>query len=116
MSDEWLPTIQQALVLAHNTTQHRWKRALQHRLDQFDYEDGRALRWYTRGRDGLVVVDPRIAFGAPSVVGTGVALHLLQERLASGETPAMIAADFGLTLAQINIVAALTQSLAHRAA
>lgn len=116
MRDEWLPTTQDTRMLADNHTQHRWKRALQHRLDQFDYEDGCVLRWYPRGRDGLVVVDPRIAFGAPIIAGTGVALHILQERLASDETSAMIAADFGLTLRQIETVATLTQTLTHRAA
>ncbi len=116
MRDAWLPTTQDTLMIGNNHTQHRWKRALQHRLDQFDYEEGRALRWYPRGRDGLMVVDPRIAFGAPTVTGTGVALHIIQERLTSGETPVMIAADFGLALAQIDAAEELLHPHAHCAA
>jgi len=116
MSDKWLPTIQNVLMIANNHAQHGWKLALQHRLDQFDYEEGWALRWYPRGRNSIVLLDPRIAFGAPTIAGTGVALHIIQERLASGETPAMIAADFGLTLGQTKTVSALTQSLTQRAA
>lgn len=116
LRDDWRPTMQDALALLSNDTRYRWKAALQHRLNQFDYEQGCALRWYPRGREGLIVVDPRIAFGAPTVAGTGIALHIIQERLASNETHAMVAADFGLTLRQVEAVATLTQTLTHRAA
>lgn len=38
----------------------------------FDEETGFAERWYPAGKDGRVVLDPRIAFGAPTIIGTGV--------------------------------------------
>lgn len=38
----------------------------------FDEETGFAERWYPDGREGRIVLDPRIAFGAPTVVGKGV--------------------------------------------
>lgn len=38
----------------------------------FDEETGFAERWYPAGREGRVVLDPRIAFGAPTIIGTGV--------------------------------------------
>ena len=116
LRDIRLSTVRNAPRFAKSDSEIRWQRALQHRLDQFDYEDGCALRWYPRGRDGLVVVDPRIAFGAPTIAGTGVALHIIQERLVSDETPAMIAADFGLTPAQVDAVEGLLRPRAHRAA
>lgn len=116
LRDPWVSTIHDAPSPADSDNQLHWQRVLQRRLDQFDDEDGCALRWYPRGRDGLVVVDPRIAFGAPTITGTGVALHIIQERLASDETPAMIAADFGLTVAQVDAVEGLLRPRAHRAA
>lgn len=36
-------------------------------------EFGFARRWYPRGRDGLIVIDPQIAFGRPTLIGHGVA-------------------------------------------
>lgn len=38
----------------------------------FQKETGLAERWYPMGRKEHVVVDPRVAFGAPSIVGRGV--------------------------------------------
>ncbi|MFH1185422.1 MAG: DUF433 domain-containing protein, partial [Chloroflexota bacterium] len=44
--------------------------------DRIDFEDvtgyGFAHRWYPRGKQGLIVVDPQIAFGRPTVAGRGV--------------------------------------------
>ncbi len=42
------------------------------RID-FHEQAGFAQRWHPRGRDGLIVVDPRISFGRPSIVGRGIA-------------------------------------------
>jgi uncharacterized protein (DUF433 family) len=45
--------------------------------DKIDFEDitgfGLANRWYPRGKEGLIVVDPQIAFGRPTIIGRGVA-------------------------------------------
>lgn len=38
----------------------------------FDSETGLAKKWYPNGKSGRVVLDPRIAFGAPSIVGKGI--------------------------------------------
>jgi len=38
----------------------------------FDEPTGLAERWYPLGPEGLVVLDPRILFGRPSLVGRGV--------------------------------------------
>ncbi|MFH0793172.1 MAG: DUF433 domain-containing protein [bacterium] len=46
-------------------------RALAHRIE-FDKPSGLARRWYPKGPSGLVVLDPSISFGRPSIVGRGV--------------------------------------------
>jgi uncharacterized protein (DUF433 family) len=38
----------------------------------FDQETGFAEKWFPAGRDAGVVIDPRICFGAPTIVGRGV--------------------------------------------
>jgi uncharacterized protein (DUF433 family) len=42
--------------------------------EQIDFDDmtGLAERWYPLGSDGLIVVDPAISFGSPTLVGRGV--------------------------------------------
>lgn len=56
--------------------------AMQHTLDrylqqlEFDLDDV-AQRWFPSGQDEPVVIDPRIAFGAPVIVGTRVPTELL---------------------------------------
>lgn len=42
--------------------------------EQIDFDEGTgfAERWFPVGKSGRVVLDPRIAFGAPTIVGTGV--------------------------------------------
>jgi uncharacterized protein (DUF433 family) len=64
------------------------------RAAEFDYEDGLALRWRPRGPDSVVLVDPRIAFGAPSV--QGVPTSVLKERSRAGEAVDEIAEDYDL--------------------
>jgi len=39
----------------------------------FDSPTGMARRWYPMGPDGLVVLDPLVSFGRPTIVGSGVA-------------------------------------------
>lgn len=46
--------------------------ALAERIDFHDVT-GYAMRWYPLGRDGLIVVDPMISFGRPSLEGRGTA-------------------------------------------
>jgi uncharacterized protein (DUF433 family) len=45
--------------------------------DKVEFEDvtglGLANRWYPKGKNGLIVVDPQIAFGRPTLVGRGIA-------------------------------------------
>ena len=45
---------------------------LAHQID-FDMPTGFAQRWYPLGPNGLIVLDPRISFGKPTLVGRGVA-------------------------------------------
>lgn len=47
-------------------------RQLAHQIE-FDKYSGMARRWYPRGCDGLIVIDPLISFGRPIIVGKGIA-------------------------------------------
>ena len=75
--------------------------AVADRISQFDYEDGLALRWHPRGRDSVILVDPRIAFGAPVISGTGVPTWVVKDRVQAGEDLVEIEDDFGLSPDQL---------------
>ncbi len=66
------------------------------RLLEFEYEHkGIAIRWHVAGRGSSVLIDPRVAFGAPMVRGTPT--WAIRGRWEAGETIDEIADDFGLT-------------------
>jgi len=65
------------------------------RLREFDYEDeheGLALKWHVAGRSSPIIIDPRIAFGTPSVKGTPT--WIIKGRWDAGESDSDIAEDF----------------------
>lgn len=39
---------------------------------EFDDRTGFSKRWFPLGKDHVIVVDPSIAFGSPSIVGHGI--------------------------------------------
>lgn len=83
------------LVVADKGGQLAWETLMEKRLLEFDYEDdGIVIKWHLAGRKSLVVVDPRIAFGAPNV--SGIPTWVLKGRFIAGETVADIIDDFNL--------------------
>ena len=82
------------LVAASNRGQQQWEE-LAGRMDAvFEYEEDLAMRWYIRGRDRGVFIDPRVRFGAPNI--SGVETWVLRCRRETGESISYIAEDFGL--------------------
>jgi uncharacterized protein (DUF433 family) len=73
-----------------------WSAMLDARLREFDYDkkERMVLRWHLAGEESSVVIDPRIAFGAPAVKGTPT--WVIKGRWAAGEQIDEIADDFGL--------------------
>lgn len=74
-------------------------------LREMDWgSDSIVARWWPerkRGSRGLVVVDPRRAFGAPVVAGTGVRTEDVFDRFQAGESIQDLIDDYGLTSAQV---------------
>lgn len=82
------------LVVADAGGQISWQPMIGERFAQFDYEHGIALAWHVAGLASPVVIDPRIAFGAPTV--KGIPTWALKGRLVAGESLEEIHDDFGL--------------------
>jgi uncharacterized protein (DUF433 family) len=66
------------------------------RLREFEYErgDGIVIRWHLIGPGSRVVIDPRVAFGAPNVQGT--ATWAVRGRFEAGESVKDICDDLDL--------------------
>jgi len=77
----------------------------------FDPSTGMASKWWPRGRQGLVLVDPGIAFGAPHVVETGVPTSVVYELAQAGEELPGVATWFGLTPQQAEAAIRFEQEL-----
>ena len=87
------------LVAADKDGQVAWPEVVADRFTQFDYYNDLAMTWHVKGRDNLVIIDPRISFGAPTV--KGIPTWVLKGRWDAGESIADIEDDFGLSEEEI---------------
>jgi uncharacterized protein (DUF433 family) len=70
------------------------------RLQEFEYErKGVVVRWHVTGPGSKIVLDPRVAFGAPAI--GGIPTWILKGRWQAGEPLGEIADDFGLKEAEV---------------
>jgi uncharacterized protein (DUF433 family)/DNA-binding transcriptional MerR regulator len=76
-----------------------WAEAIEDRIREFDYDEMRrlAIRWFPRGREVPVVIDPQIAFGAPILADSKLPTWVVRDRVAAGESPIEIEEDFGIS-------------------
>ena len=88
---------EELFIAASRSGQQTWPELISDRIAQFDYVHGLALRWHPRGRNVPIVVDPQIAFGAPTLENAGIATWALAERFKAGEEPEEIQEDFGIS-------------------
>jgi len=83
------------LVVADRGGQLAWEQVMEDRLLEFDYEYELVLKWHLAGRQSLVVIDPRVAFGAPTV--SGLPTWILKGRFNAGESINDIKEDFNIS-------------------
>ena len=83
-----------SLVVANQAGQLVWPEMVDARLAQFEYEYDLALRWFPNGKDGPIMIDPRISFGTPIVRSAGIATWVLRERYEAGESLDDLEDDF----------------------
>jgi uncharacterized protein (DUF433 family) len=60
---------------------------------------GVPVRYWPKGKDSPVVIDPSIAFGVPQI--KGIRTELVAESVAAGESEATVARSWGLTTADV---------------
>src|SRR3990172_5827369 len=66
-------------------------------------KDSFAARWWPglEPGEGVILVDPKRAFGAPVIAGTGIRTEDVFSRFSAGEPLGDLAEDYGLTIAKI---------------
>lgn len=77
-----------------------WRELLHPFLEQLDYRDEFAARWYPLGRSVDVVIDPEYGFGLPVVRGVGIRTEIIAERF-EHERDDEIADDLGMSVRQV---------------
>ena len=83
------------IIVADEGGQLAWADLLGDKFAHFDYEYEIALRWHPAGRNSLVVIDPRVSFGAPIV--NGLPTWVVKGRWKAGESMDEISEDFGIS-------------------
>lgn len=78
-----------------------WREVLEPFLEDVEYENDLARRWWPLGKKHMVVVDPDYGFGLPVVEGTGVRTEIIAERYRAGDNAEEIAYDFDVSPTQI---------------
>jgi uncharacterized protein (DUF433 family) len=86
------------LLVANRHGQLAWTEIIG-TLNEFEYGDGIAIKWHVAGKSSPVIIDPRIAFGAPTVAGTPT--WVIKGRRDAGESIEDISEDFGLKKPQV---------------
>jgi uncharacterized protein (DUF433 family) len=89
------------LDVLHQSGTQAWDEVLDPFLDTLDYEGEIARRWWPRGKDEPIVVDPDYGFGLPVVWRSGVRTEIIAERFRAGDTREEIAYDFGISPAEV---------------
>ena len=80
---------------------------------EFESLEGLAMRWYPLGRNRPVVLDPMVAYGAPSIVGRGIkTTNVYDFFVAEGESLAAVRAWWGLSDDKIQAAVDLERRLA----
>jgi uncharacterized protein (DUF433 family) len=91
----------QLLGLRKRRGQRAWNEILEPFLEELDYRDAYASRWWPMGRDKPIVIDPDYGFGLPVVAKSGVRTEILLERFEAGDSVEQIADDFNLNAADV---------------
>lgn len=74
-------------------------------ITKLEFQKGIASKFFPLGHENkLIVNDPQIQFGAPTLTGTRITAYVINSYLKAGEAETDLQEDFGLTFNQIEAV------------
>jgi uncharacterized protein (DUF433 family) len=79
-----------------------WNEILAPFLEQLDYADEWAERWWPLGKATPIVIDPDYGFGLPVIAGSGIRTEIILERIRAGDLPDQVADDFNVSPIEVN--------------
>ena len=82
--------------VGRNRGMRAWREILEPFLEDLDYTEGFASRWWPMGRDNPIMLDPDYAFGFPVIRHSGVRTEIILERFQAGDLKDQIAEDFSV--------------------
>lgn len=85
------------LEVGRRRGQRAWKEFLGPFLQEVDYDEEVAQRWWPLGRAEGVVIDPDYGYGLPVVANSGVRTESIAGQFEAGESVDQIAEDFGVS-------------------
>ena len=92
------------LLVASAHGQIAWRAFMSQRIAEFDYEGDLAARWFPRGRNVPIFVDPRINFGRPMLAKSGMATWVIADALRAAESEDDVMLDYGIGRDEIGYV------------
>lgn len=96
---------ERALIDLVHGGQKVFPEAVERYLRQIEWgPDAIVARWWIAGeraKKGSIVVDPKRAFGAPVIAGTGIRTEDVFDRFSAGEPIEELALDYGLTFDKV---------------
>ncbi|HXG35913.1 MAG TPA: DUF433 domain-containing protein [Dehalococcoidia bacterium] len=104
----------QLLEVGRRRGMHAWNEILEPFLEELDYTDEHASRWWPLGKANPIVIDPDYGYGFPVIVNSGVRTETILERVQAGELLRQIAEDFNLE--PVDVERALQFELSRAAA
>lgn len=107
------PELIEKVLIANKGGQYKWRPMMVDRFTEFDYEHQLAARWHVDGASSPIVIDPKIAFGKPSV--EGVPTWILAEREKAGESVSEIARDYRLRAPLVRMALKFEASISQNA-
>ncbi len=78
-----------------------WKQVLQPFLDDLEYAQEVAHRWWPLGRSNPIVIDPEYAYGLPVIANSGIRTEIVLERFQAGDLDERIADDFNVSTIEV---------------
>lgn len=99
-------------VLGGQQGAQAWDRVLDPFLEDLEYQNDLARRWWPLGKDEPVMVDPEYGFGLPVIAGSGVRTESIAEQYYAGDKIEHIAYDFNVTREQIDSALKMEDKLA----
>ena len=84
------------LGLGRRKRHSAWNKVLGPFLEEVNYSEGWADRWWPLGQSHAILIDPDYGFGQPVIEGSGVRTEIIMERVRAGDLPDEIAQDFNV--------------------